>query len=272
MTLAEPRDKAGRKAWERNNKKRARVLKDRRRIKEAPIATGQGGRTAEQGIEGTMHKRTVLDPATTHHEVLKEGRWNSKIGGDVLVGPLKGAVIYTLSLEERATCPRSCDHWLTCYGNSMQHAHRWKHGKALMARLRQELADLCDEFEHVLIRLHVLGDFYSAAYVCFWDEMLETHENLSAFGFTAHKPGTKLGDLIALTREIHGHHFAIRHSSTQGEWGSFTIDFPTAKRRIGGGLVCPEQANAIDKPELQTHCGNCGACWSGSQNVVFIEH
>ena len=46
--------------------------------------------------------------------VLKCGRNNSKIGGDVLVGRLRGARIFTLTLEERATCPRSCAMWRAC--------------------------------------------------------------------------------------------------------------------------------------------------------------
>ena len=47
------------------------------------------------------------------HEVrrlLVSGHDNVKIGRDVRKGKLRGYWIYTLSLEERKTCPSSCSH------------------------------------------------------------------------------------------------------------------------------------------------------------------
>ena len=80
-------------------------------------------------------------------------------------GKFKGYVIFTLTLEERATCPRECYHWDNCYGNNMAFAHRIEHGPALEAKLGEEIAELCATYKGVIIRLHVLGDFYSVDYV-----------------------------------------------------------------------------------------------------------
>jgi hypothetical protein len=97
-------------------------------------------------------------------------RIGAKIGGDVLVGRLKGARIFTLTLEERATCPRSCAHLAGCYGNAMPHPVRWQADDAFEDRLSMEIAELCAAHDTVLVRLHILGDFYSARYVGYgWD-------------------------------------------------------------------------------------------------------
>lgn len=67
------------------------------------------------------------------------GHSNVKIGRDVRKGLFRGYWIYTLSLEERATCPTSCRHWLSCYGNNMPYSKRIDHTEpGFMARLAQE--------------------------------------------------------------------------------------------------------------------------------------
>ena len=59
---------------------------------------------------------------------LVSGHSNVKIGRDVRKGKLfRGYWIFTLTLEERATCPRSCFHWDTCYGNNMPFSKRINH-------------------------------------------------------------------------------------------------------------------------------------------------
>lgn len=55
---------------------------------------------------------------------LVSGHNNPKLGKAILKGPRAGWPIYQLSLEERATCPRSCEQWSTCYGNAMHLARR----------------------------------------------------------------------------------------------------------------------------------------------------
>ena len=117
--------------------KARKVVKDRRRFKDTPVPLGKPT-VAPADVEGTIFPTRVFEADGTE-PVLKDGCNNSKIGGDVLVGRLEGAMILTLTLEERATCPRSCGHWRTCYGNQMQYARRWQPGKDLEDQLRAEL-------------------------------------------------------------------------------------------------------------------------------------
>ena len=117
-------------------------------------------------------KRTLADYP---YEVLKKPS-SAKIGSAgryVKKGKLKGAEVYTLTLTERETCPQSCGHWDDCYGNNMPFAHRLEHGRELEERLVTEVGEKCrkaaEKNRKVLIRLHVLGDFYSvgSALLCF---------------------------------------------------------------------------------------------------------
>lgn len=270
-TVTEKRERRADAARER--------LKDRRRFKATPVPDGSvraplpGDHPAV--VEGRpLFENRIMDPAdpgTCHETILKDGRWNSKIGGDVLVGDIEGAQIVTLSLAERITCPRSCAHWRTCYGNNDQHARRWLPGAALEDRLEREVADLANE-RPTLVRLHYLGDFYSLHYARFWADMLIDHPGLSAFGFTAHAPESDIGRHIAKIRKAFGARFAIRHSNRTGAWGSFTIDFPTERKRLGDAVVCPEQRDAMTDGSKRKHCGNCALCWQSDVPIVFVEH
>jgi hypothetical protein len=56
--------------------------------------------------------------------LLKGGENSRKIGKTVTKGKLKGFPIFTLTLEERATCPRTCEVFDSCYGNGMPYAQR----------------------------------------------------------------------------------------------------------------------------------------------------
>lgn len=268
------RANAGDKAATRKkalSKIKSAALRDRRRFKTVPVPMGDPSVMADSSATGTIFPSRVFEPDASE-SLLKDGCNASKIGGDVLVGWLKGARIYTLTLEERATCPRVCAHWQSCYGNSMPHARRWQHGPALMSQLEREIADLCQRHERVLIRLHVLGDFWSAEYVNLWARALDRHANLFAFGFTAHKPGTVIGDYIAAVRGLHPDRFWMRHSDMTGPWGTFTVDFPTQQKRIGDAIVCPEQRDGMEGGPRGRHCGNCGVCWSSAAPIVFITH
>lgn len=267
-------DRAGNRKH-RAAQKKAAAVRDRRRFKVTPVATGNPSRLYDPDAKGTKFPGKVLDPDGSE-AVLKDGANNSKIGGDVLVGWLRGAHIVTLTLEERATCPKSCGLWQACYGNAMPHSRRWRHGDALLERLKVEIADLCAGHETVLVRLHVLGDFWSLAYVLFWQEMLERHANLFVFGFTAHGRKSEIGALIAEVRSWHEkegrQRFFIRHSETTGPWGAFTIDFPTDRLRIGDAVVCPEQRDGMEGSPKRMHCGACGLCWKSDVPIVFVMH
>lgn len=256
---------------DRQAKTRRGKARDRRRFKTGVPATGAASRVAAAEAEGTIYPHTLRDPGADQ-TVLKDGAYNAKIGGDVLVGWLKGAPIVTLTLEERATCPASCAHWRTCYGNAMDKAHRFRHGPELMDRLRAEIDDLMARHDRLLVRLHVLGDFWSVAYVDFWRDMLFRHSGLHVFGFTAWPAASEIGARLAALRGALPARFWMRHSGVCGPWGSFTIDWPTERKTLGDAIVCPAQLDANAGGESAVHCGSCGACWSTGRPIVFIEH
>ena len=106
--------------------------------------------------------RDTKGPNDIADNFFTSGRHNRKIGQTVMKGRLKGFPIYQLSLEERATCPRDCTHWLDCYGNTMGWGRRVKHGPELEAALPGEVQAFSEQHPAgFLLRLHGLGDFYS---------------------------------------------------------------------------------------------------------------
>lgn len=265
---------------QKNAKRRANVS-DRRRFKETVVPQGRVGMRLDADHPANVDGRTIHvdrrvhpgDPDTQTQSILKDGAHNSKIGGDVLVGWLKGARIVTLTLPERETCPRSCHIWDACYGNMESRAARWIPGPELERRIADEIDALCAKHERVLVRLHILGDFYSTEYLALWSDLLDRHDNLFVFGFTAHLPLSELGSQIAMMRDVmHPGRFFIRHSGTAGEWGSVTLDFPTERKTIGDAIICPEQVDAMNAAETARHCGSCGVCWSCARAVWFVEH
>lgn len=274
-------DTVAQKKEERATKKIEKV-KDRRRFKVTPVPMGEPARVASADVNGPLFPNMVREPSESE-SVLKDGSSNCKIGGDVLIGALRGARIVTLTLPERMTCPRSCDMWRACYGNGMQHSRRWRPGPALEERLWWEVDQLCRHHEKVLVRLHVLGDFYSPQYVKLWADLLDEFEGLHVFGFTAWKPHTEIGRCIEWLRNEAPDRFAIRTSGQGGRWGSFTLPFPTEAKMIGDAIVCPEQryaalptveakARMAGKKRGAIHCGNCAVCWQSDRPVAFIVH
>ncbi len=249
------RDPASLKKQQRGLEK-AKQVRDRRRFMSTPVPMGEPQVLADADATGTNFPDRVFQ-ADGEELVLKDGCNNSKVGGDVLVGWLKGAYIATLTLEERATCPRSCLMWRGCYGNSMHFARRWAPGPELEAQIRDEVALACDKNDKVLLRLHILGDFYSVEYLQMWADLLDEHDNLFIFGFTAHLPDTQLGRGIAWLRQQAPRRFMVRTSGQTGTWGSFTLPFPTDKKKIGDAIVCPEQLDAMSGGKRGVHCGNC---------------
>lgn len=262
-------DKRNTLAQERADRAKIKV-RDRRRVRVGKPVDGIVGTPVPSDTAGTVFTSRVRSPLPGE-DVLITGANSSKIGGDVLVGDFKGAAIMTLALEERATCPRSCFHWLTCYGNQSPFTTRWKHGEDLEAALSGQIIRELKK-RPLLVRLHLLGDFYSWDYLLRWGYLLDMHPHLAAFGFTAHQPGTQMGDGIARLREVYPDRFAIRTSGRLGRWGSATIDFPTERSMIGDALVCPEQIDANRDTPRGKHCGNCAACWQTDRAVIFIEH
>lgn len=201
--------------------------------------------------------------------VLVSGHNNVKIGRDVRKGAFRGYWIYTLSLEERATCPRSCQHWQSCYGNNMPYAKRIAHDDryALKKAIDRDVVKLMAVRGRagILIRLHALGDFYDEDYVVFWGNMLRAYPRLAVYGYTARQPGTPIGDKIKNVKRVFGRRFAIRWSDGNRDQDC-TVSIELEKDAPANAFVCPEQTGKTKG------CGTCGACWEGVKNVAFITH
>lgn len=211
-----------------------------------------------------FHRRGVKRPGELKH-LLVSGHSNVKIGRDVRKGRLfRGYWIYTLSLEERATCPRSCRHWETCYGNNMPYAKRIAVEPALLTRLETEVDQLCRKHKGVLIRLHALGDFWSRDYVWFWRDLLWKHDNLAIFGYTARRWDDEIGFAIHAVKRLMGRRFAIRWSDGDGE--DSTVSVRTEGEAPSDSFTCPEQTGKT------ACCATCGLCWNTTKNVAFLEH
>jgi len=177
--------------------------------------------------------------------------------------------MYSLTLIERVTCPVSCHHWDDCYGNNMPFAHRFN-TVGLLHGLEDEIEALCKKHpKGIVIRLHVLGDFYSVSYVAFWERILELYPTVCLFGYTGrwYEPIQRaISDMnrkwpnrcvIRYSRNrsyISGdEHY--RYAAEESYTGEYTNTF-----------VCPEQLGTL--PD----CASCGACWIADKTVKFLSH
>lgn len=214
--------------------------------------------------------------------LLVSGHNNVKIGRDVRAPSklFRGYWIYTLSFEERATCPRTCHYWETCYGNNMPYAKRIDHRdySALVEKLEAEIHRLLNVrpsrgvvHKGALIRLHALGDFFSVEYVRFWSQMLALHDRLACYGYTAHAPDSEIGAEIAKLKALYGPRFAIRWSNG-GRESDCTVPIQPGTERVENAFICPEQMNLADATGRAIVCATCGLCWSTPKNVAFMEH
>lgn len=227
----------------------------------------------------TKFPKTVVQPGDVTN-MLTTGHSNVKIGRDVRKGKHRGYWIYTLSLEERKTCPNTCKHWQTCYGNNMPFAKRLDHTHpAFLPTLEKEIDTLIkgtyrknSKATGILIRLHALGDFYSPGYVAFWWRMLRTYPRLAVYGYTAHQPFVPsqgfagvIGSCIADMNDQFPDRCHIRFSNGRRSRMS-TISINRKDSRPENAFICPEQTGKT------LCCATCGACWSTAKNVAFLEH
>lgn len=195
--------------------------------------------------------------------LLKSGVHSRKIGSHVTKGRWKGMPVYTLTLEERATCPATCEHWGDCYGNKMNWSRRIAHGPELENRLRTEVAALALEHpKGFVVRLHVLGDFYSVEYVDLWLELLHAHPALRVYGYTAWPTNTAIGTRVAKIAALRWGRFAVRTSNGPGDMRVTR----TVEREATGIVTCPAQTGRTDC------CGTCALCWHTQRPIAFLRH
>lgn len=244
----------------------------RQRRFEAPPPGGQSVRLT--ALHPAVRSARTLFPsrvfaASEVGRVLISAHNSAKIGRTVAKGRLRGQPIYTLTLEERATCPRSCAVWASCYGNNMQAAARIVAGPALEAALWRELAALAREHPSgFLVRLHVLGDFYSEDYVAFWARALIAFPALTVFGFTAHRPTDgAIGSAVAALAAQDWGRFAIRHSGWYAPRRASYVIPPGGEPNPGvNAIVCPAQRG------LTNCCATCALCWQSERAIAFMRH
>lgn len=200
--------------------------------------------------------------------LLVSGHSNVKIGRDVRKGHLRGYWIYTLSLEERKTCPSTCHHWSSCYGNNMPFAKRIQHeDPEFLPRLEREIEELLAVRGRpgILIRLHALGDFFSVDYVRFWNSMLQRHPRLAIYGYTARPRSTPIGAAVHAMNLTFDRRCMVRYSDGDHAEMS-TVSIADKADRPADAFVCPEQTG-------QTKCcATCALCWSTTKNVAFTDH
>lgn len=217
----------------------------------------------------TLFPSRVADPADRAlvPRLLRSGKWSRKIGDRVTKGAWKGMPIYTLTLEERATCPRSCQHWSDCFGNKMNWSQRLTPTPALERRLAEELAALARHRRHkrgFVMRLHVLGDFFSVGYVRFWSHALLQHPMLRIFGYTAHLPTSPIGREIQNLNEIEPLRWRIRFSNGPAPLlRTVTVD---RVEDAGPAIACPAQTGRSEC------CGTCALCWGTDRAIAFLRH
>lgn len=213
----------------------------------------------------TIYPTTVVD--VSDKRILISGINSWKIGDRISKGPLKGFPIFTLTLEERATCPSSCKHWRSCYGNHMQLARRNRHGPEFEAALTKEVEALQLKYPGgFAIRLHVLGDFYSVEYVQLWVSFLARFRALFIFGFTARwEKSDPIAVELLKSVDEHWPRMAIRFSNAPvDECSTISVEHP--RQVPADAIICPQQ---IGKTKS---CGSCALCWHSKRRIAFLQH
>lgn len=227
-----------------------------------------------QGAGATLFPSSVTASAESPR-FLVSGHNNPKLGKEVRKGPRTGWPIFHVSLEERSTCPRSCEQWSTCYGNGMPFARRHTPDGDFMDFMRAEIITLARQHpQGLLIRLHALGDFFSVGYVRLWAEMLDRFPQLHVFGYTARRIDDADPTSAAIARAI--------AKLTDGAWDCFAIrtsaSDPIARSRSvvvdedpgqPDVIICPAQTGATEA------CATCGLCWAENardKTIAFLRH
>lgn len=224
----------------------------------------------------TVFPSQVFDPSD-EHRVLVDGHNNAKIGKWVVKGAWKGLRIYTITFEERATCPTSCGLLRECYGNSMHMAKRKRYGEALLLQLDRELRQKAIEHpKGFVVRLHVLGDFPDLLYVEAWRSWMRANKRLRVWGYTAHAPDTEMGRAINRLNGQFPNRWRVRFSMPPGEVAAgskflraTTIWNAGDEKTIERAIVCP-----VERGKAET-CGSCGLCWhqpADNWPIVFWGH
>ena len=165
-----------------------------------------------------------------------------------------------------ATCPESCRHWRSCYGNHMQWLQRMEAGPDLEWKLEREVALLSIDHPNFVVRLARRWRLLQRATTsrC-GGKLLERHEGLSVFGYTARTDDDIADALRSLARDAGWSRFAMRFSNS-GEPTRSTVTIESVRQKPVGAVVCPEQIGRTES------CSTCALCWSSERPVAFLQH
>ena len=217
----------------------------------------------------TIYKKNIHDLDEYKFKIIKDSK-NIKLGKKVIKGMYNSYKLKTVTLIERETCPPDCVHWNDCYGNNMPFAHRISHKdqNLLQKRIYNELLNSTNQL--LLIRLHVLGDFFNVKYVKFWSIMLNTFKNIALYGYTANNINSKIELSRDIAKEIiklnYSKHSHIRFSNDLNNPFSAN-SYDIVKPVKGESILCPVQENKT------ANCGTCGLCWNQkTQSIIFKTH
>ena len=217
----------------------------------------------------TIYKKNIHDLDEYKFKIIKDSK-NVKLGKKVIKGMYNNYKLKTVTLIERETCPADCIHWSDCYGNNMPFAHRISHENQnlLQKRIFNELLNSTNQL--LLIRLHVLGDFFNVKYVKFWSIMLNTFKNIAIYGYTANNINSKIELSRDIAKEIiklnYSKHSHIRFSNDLNNPFSAN-SYDIVKPVKGESILCPVQENKT------ANCGTCGLCWNQkTQSIIFKTH
>jgi hypothetical protein len=230
---------------------------------------GRGGVTLRTDHPAVIGARTLFPTtvrkATASDIILRPAaQYQKKLGAKVLKGAWTGMPIYSLTLEERATCPAACSMFRTCYGNNMHFAVRFTPGFALELALHREVEALSRKHRKgFVVRLHILGDFYSVDYVRDWLNLLSRHPELHVFGYSAWQPGTEIGDALNVVRAEHPKRFSVRISGSRGANGAIVVDEFSTENDV---IPCPVETGKV------ASCGACALCWTADKAIAFKRH
>ena len=217
----------------------------------------------------SIHPKRVLPPVIG--KLFKPATANSKLGGKgksnvIRKGKWTGMPMFSLTLQERATCPQSCHHLDDCFGNNMGFAHRFQHGEELEQAIRAEIGFLARMYpQGFVVRLHILGDFYSAQYVQVWHDLMAQYSNLRVFGYSARYDGDDITEALIRIRYDYSDRWWVRFS-TNIAYDDDGMIFAAREDFQGESVTCPEQTGKADD------CLSCGYCWAGTKTVKFLSH
>lgn len=268
-------------------------MRDSGRLARFVSATAEPERTVSlQADHPAVAEGRTLFPSTVvgafqSARFLISGDNSSKIGKVVEKGAWAGFPVFTLTLEERATCPRACDQWSACFGNAMPWARRNDaHDPDFLAALKAEVVTLVRSTcaaplnrpktvppKGVVIRLHVLGDFFSVRYVRLWGELMRKLPELRVFGYTAHRveDGSEIAFALAEVSAEFGDRWMIRTSHREpGAARTIVVETEDAAVLAQPDVIlCPAQTKASEV------CATCALCWSPAawgKTVAFLRH